>query len=309
MTDFGLARLAEGRRADAVRMAGYAGVHVAGAGAGAAGGPAVRHMVAGRGAVRDGDGAYAVRRRPRRSGALRDCACTPHEPITALRVGVPAELDRIVGKALAKNPADRYQHVDDLIVDLSTLKKRMASGESAPVSGTGATNARGWTRYAMYGALAVVTAYAAWVSVPVHFGEPRSGSPLPLRRFSFTPDSLSSPGQSSGRDLAGRQAHRLYQRGFGRRDLDSRHGQRAAAATGGNRNARAPFWSPDSALVGFFPGLQLKKVAAGGGAVTTVCTMPPTLRTELAGYLESGWQLDRIWEPPTLFCIRTRGSA
>src|SRR5687768_2319816 len=93
-----------------------------------------------------------------------------HEPITALRVGVPAELDRIVGKALAKNPADRYQHVDDLIVDLSALKKRMASGESTPVSGAGAGNARVWTKYAMYGALAMVSAYAAWVSM-VHFRE------------------------------------------------------------------------------------------------------------------------------------------
>ena len=34
------------------------------------------------------------------------------EPITALRAGLPMELEFIVGKALAKDPADRYQHVE-----------------------------------------------------------------------------------------------------------------------------------------------------------------------------------------------------
>jgi serine/threonine protein kinase/tetratricopeptide (TPR) repeat protein len=45
------------------------------------------------------------------------------EPLTAIRVGVPMELERIVGKALAKDPAERYQHADELIADLRALKK------------------------------------------------------------------------------------------------------------------------------------------------------------------------------------------
>jgi TolB-like protein len=40
------------------------------------------------------------------------------EPVTSLRSGIPMELERIVKKALAKKPSERYQHVDDLIVDL-----------------------------------------------------------------------------------------------------------------------------------------------------------------------------------------------
>ncbi len=43
------------------------------------------------------------------------------EPITALRTGVPMELERVVGKCLAKAPEDRYQHADELIVDLRSL--------------------------------------------------------------------------------------------------------------------------------------------------------------------------------------------
>ncbi|RPI73760.1 MAG: hypothetical protein EHM47_05400 [Ignavibacteriales bacterium] len=44
------------------------------------------------------------------------------EPTTALRTGVPMELERIILKALSKNPGDRYHHVDEMIVDLKNIK-------------------------------------------------------------------------------------------------------------------------------------------------------------------------------------------
>jgi TolB-like protein/tetratricopeptide (TPR) repeat protein len=39
---------------------------------------------------------------------------------------VPAEVERIVGKALAKKPEERYQHVDDMLVDLRALERSAA---------------------------------------------------------------------------------------------------------------------------------------------------------------------------------------
>ena len=45
------------------------------------------------------------------------------EPITALRVGVPPALDRVVAKSMAKNAAERYQHAAELVVDLRALQK------------------------------------------------------------------------------------------------------------------------------------------------------------------------------------------
>ena len=44
-------------------------------------------------------------------------------PITGLRTGIPLELERIVFKALAKKPDERYQHIDEMIVDLKKLIK------------------------------------------------------------------------------------------------------------------------------------------------------------------------------------------
>ena len=47
------------------------------------------------------------------------------EPLTAQRVDVPVELDRIVGKGMAKSPDERYQHVDEMLVDLRAVRKHL----------------------------------------------------------------------------------------------------------------------------------------------------------------------------------------
>jgi serine/threonine protein kinase/Tfp pilus assembly protein PilF len=51
------------------------------------------------------------------------------KPITGLRTGIPIELERVVNKAMAKNPDDRYQHIDEMIVDLRWLIQETDSQE------------------------------------------------------------------------------------------------------------------------------------------------------------------------------------
>jgi serine/threonine protein kinase/tetratricopeptide (TPR) repeat protein len=65
---------------------------------------------------------------------------TQPEPMTGLRTGVPPELERIVNKSLAKDPSERYQHVEDMLVDLRSLR----SDSQAPGPLHGAK--RVWTR-------------------------------------------------------------------------------------------------------------------------------------------------------------------
>ncbi|UCE19574.1 MAG: protein kinase [Gemmatimonadota bacterium] len=45
------------------------------------------------------------------------------EPITGLRTGVPLEVEKIITKCLDKDPSTRYQHVEELIVDLRRFSK------------------------------------------------------------------------------------------------------------------------------------------------------------------------------------------
>ena len=52
------------------------------------------------------------------------------EPPTGLRSGVPIELDRVVSKALAKSREERYQHIDELLVDLRALRSEVETGRA-----------------------------------------------------------------------------------------------------------------------------------------------------------------------------------
>ena len=45
------------------------------------------------------------------------------DPLTSLRSGVPIELEHVMAKALAKDANDRYQHVDELLIDLRAIGK------------------------------------------------------------------------------------------------------------------------------------------------------------------------------------------
>jgi TolB-like protein len=50
------------------------------------------------------------------------------EPVTSLRTGVPMELERIVNKAMAKIPSERYQHIDEMLVDLRIVRNQLEPG-------------------------------------------------------------------------------------------------------------------------------------------------------------------------------------
>jgi serine/threonine protein kinase len=45
------------------------------------------------------------------------------EPMTGLRTGVPMELEQIVAKSLEKKKDDRYQHIEEMLVDLRRLRR------------------------------------------------------------------------------------------------------------------------------------------------------------------------------------------
>jgi Tol biopolymer transport system component len=99
-------------------------------------------------------------------------------PIAQLRPDLPADVDRIVRRCLAKDPARRYQTALDVRNELEDLEQRFASGAAVPpATAKGRWPLRRWAIVASLGAAAV----AASVVVPRITSRP--GGPI---RASFT---------------------------------------------------------------------------------------------------------------------------
>ncbi len=200
------------------------------------------------------------------------------EPITALRAGVPMELEWIVGKALAKDKEERYQHVEEMLVDLRGLTKKLESGKSTILSAQPAVAPVAPSddlvpkqKHRLPQALFAVTAIAFLTLAFIYFRQ----TPLevPLRRFAFTPPeavgdrsyspnvAISPNGKHVAFITAGSEGKLWVQ------DLD----QRQPRAIDGTEGAEDPFWSPDSDFIGFAAGGELKKVSVQGGLAIRLC--------------------------------------
>jgi len=106
------------------------------------------------------------------------------EPLTALRSGIPMDIDHILAKAMAKKPAERYQHVDDMLVDLKALIKKLPS-LSTHLKTTGfqkAQDRKTWTSFIPWlgalvlGLLLVLFLWQPWKTAPTK-------NPLQVTRF------------------------------------------------------------------------------------------------------------------------------
>ena len=124
------------------------------------------------------------------------------QPITELNPSLPRDLERIVRRALAKDPERRYQNAKDLRNDLEELKASVESEELiAPPGGTAATGLpvsrafarpRGWLWIGVAAAAALAVT-AAWLLR-------RSPTPTPLARLAIAlPEDVSpDPGRVLG---------------------------------------------------------------------------------------------------------------
>jgi serine/threonine protein kinase/Tol biopolymer transport system component len=87
------------------------------------------------------------------------------KPLSQVAEGLPRELERLVKRCLRKDPAQRFQHMDDLNVALMELKQESDSGELAEAAAVAPLyERRPWFaghRPALHGGLAAIVVLAA----------------------------------------------------------------------------------------------------------------------------------------------------
>ena len=107
------------------------------------------------------------------------------EPMTALRTGVPMELERVTEKCLAKDAGDRYQGAAELIVDLRVVSGKASGAWIAPaVVAPAAPTARSNVWPIAAGLALVAAAIVFWGT---RQGAPGTDEPLRVSRVTTTP--------------------------------------------------------------------------------------------------------------------------
>jgi eukaryotic-like serine/threonine-protein kinase len=108
------------------------------------------------------------------------------EPVTGVRTGVPVELERIVNKALAKNPDERYQHVDEMLVDLKhTINVSSSSSSPQQIKEPFTKKSAKWKKV-LFSSLIGILLVAVFIIVQSLLSyETVAGNPKPIAVIAF----------------------------------------------------------------------------------------------------------------------------
>jgi serine/threonine protein kinase len=118
----------------------------------------------------------------------------------ALPDEIPAALQLLVAKAIEKDPADRYQSMRDVVVDLRRIARQSGEGTTAPIAPhqSKRSRARGGTVWIVVLAVVMAGALVIWRTL-----RPDAGTPLTYAALTNFSDSVVAPALSpDGRMLA-----------------------------------------------------------------------------------------------------------
>jgi Tol biopolymer transport system component len=189
---------------------------------------------------------------------------------------VPEPVRAIVEKALEKDPADRYQHMQDLVVDLRRAVRKSGAQQVTNDDGTRAAHARG----AWFVAAGLALALAAAL-VPATRYFLRATPPAQQMRFA-----IPAPGYAGGLTISPDGQTIAYVATLnGKRQIWLRSiAALEARALPGTDNAASPFWSWDNRSLAFFADGKLQKVDIGGG--------PPQALADTRISVRGSWSRD-----------------
>jgi serine/threonine protein kinase len=190
-------------------------------------------------------------------------------PVSKIQHLTPPLLDHLVRRALAKDPDDRWQSARDVRAELEWIREHGRQSHEAMQSG-GTTR----SKLGLAWGVAAVCAAAALVASLLYI---RTSQPADrLIKLSFQPsdgttfDTIAvSP---DGRLVAFTAIDASGKIGLWLRALDSLGARRLPQTEG----AAFPFWSPDSAYIGYSTQGLLHKIAVSGGPPQTICQGPAT---------------------------------
>lgn len=191
--------------------------------------------------------------------------------LTTLPAGVPASVRRLLRRCLEKDPRKRLSSLGDARLELAERDDAGSTVSAAPRS-------RAPVLQAAIGGALVMALIAAGVWTWLgrsHVATPSDTSRLtllPPEGLPLYPDPAEVAISPDGKwiamvtgDISALSSSLLWIR-----STDSLTPRLVEGAVG----AHLPFWSPDSAHVGFFAAGKLNTVPAAGGRVTVVCDAP-----------------------------------
>jgi Tol biopolymer transport system component len=184
----------------------------------------------------------------------------------ALPTGTPAAIHTLLERCLRKDPRRRLRDIADALIELDDCSKPTGSAPDVP-GRLGQT-----VRTSLPWILAVAIAGAAWIAL-----SNRRASPAPSEAVEWA---LNAPDNSrfggfqvavspDGRHIAFVATSKTkVGSSLWVRSLKAFEPQEIA----GTRDARSPFWSPDSSTIGYFQENSLKTIPITGGSPFTVTT-------------------------------------